>query len=156
MKIQIQPLEYSHFPVMLSEIIKFSSPSKGGTFLDCTFGGGGYSKALLKLNKSTVISLDRDNVVSKIADQIKKKHPKRFYFHQEKAFFFVCPCVPYTVHVNKRPSISPENFPTMITFCMSFTTMLLQFYKLVKRSITSKNFTFEYIMTFMNIINAID
>ena len=41
-------LEFSHFPVMLSEVIKLSSPSKGGKFIDCTFGGGGYSKEILK------------------------------------------------------------------------------------------------------------
>ena len=46
MKSQTSSLEFSHFPVMLSEIIKISSPSKGGIFIDCTFGGGGYSKAL--------------------------------------------------------------------------------------------------------------
>ena len=84
MKIFNPLLEQSHVPVMLDEVINICSSFKNGVFLDCTFGGGGYSKALLKLNKSTVISLDRDNVVSKIADQIKKKHPKRFYFHQEK------------------------------------------------------------------------
>ena len=73
-----------HIPIMVNEIMSFIDGEKNLSILDCTFGGGGYSKALLKLNKSTVISLDRDNVVSKIADQIKKKHPKRFYFHQEK------------------------------------------------------------------------
>ena len=71
--------EQSHVPVMLDEVINICS-SFNGVFLDCTFGGGGYSKALLKLNKSTVISLDRDNVVSKIADQIKKKHLSDFIF----------------------------------------------------------------------------
>ena len=76
--------EQSHVPVMLDEVINICSSFKNGVFLDCTFGGGSYSKALLKLNKSTVISLDRDSIVSKIADQIKKKYPKRFFFHQEK------------------------------------------------------------------------
>ena len=53
-------LEISHFPVMLSEIIEISSPSKGGLFVDCTFGGGNYSKALLQFNKTKVIAIDRD------------------------------------------------------------------------------------------------
>ena len=72
--------EQSHVPVMLDEVINICSSFKNGVFLDCTFGGGGYSKALLKLNKSTVISLDRDNVVSKIADQIKKNTLSDFIF----------------------------------------------------------------------------
>ena len=47
-------LDSSHFPVMLNEVIKISSPSKGGKFIDCTFGGGGYSKELLKFSKTKV------------------------------------------------------------------------------------------------------
>jgi len=39
--------DYSHFPVMLDEVIKICSPDRGGTFIDCTFGGGGYSKEIL-------------------------------------------------------------------------------------------------------------
>ncbi len=77
-------LEPNHIPVMLDEVIQICSSFKNGVFLDCTFGGGGYAKALLKLNNSKVISIDRDNVVSKFADKIKKKYPKRFFFHQEK------------------------------------------------------------------------
>ena len=37
-------LEFSHFPVMLSEVLKFSSLSPNKKFIDCTFGGGGYSR----------------------------------------------------------------------------------------------------------------
>ena len=55
---QTSSLELS-FPVMLSEVIKLSNPQKGGIFLDCTFGGGGYSKALLEFN-TKVIGIDRD------------------------------------------------------------------------------------------------
>ena len=52
MNTQISSLEFTHFPVMLGEVIKISSPYKGGNFVDCTFGGGGYSKALLKFPKT--------------------------------------------------------------------------------------------------------
>ena len=37
---QSSSLEFSHFPVMLNEVIKLSSISVGGRFIDCTFGGG--------------------------------------------------------------------------------------------------------------------
>ena len=77
-------LEISHFPVMLSEIIEISSPSKGGLFVDCTFGGGNYSKALLQFNKTKVIAIDRDKAVNSIAKNFKKKFKDRFYFYQEK------------------------------------------------------------------------
>ena len=33
-----------HYPVLLKEIISVISPQHGGTFIDCTFGQGGYTK----------------------------------------------------------------------------------------------------------------
>ena len=54
MKTQKSSLETPHFPVMLSEIIQISSPKEGGLFIDCTFGGGGYSKEILKFKKTNV------------------------------------------------------------------------------------------------------
>ena len=32
-----------HYPVLLNEIISIITPQYGGTFIDCTFGQGGYS-----------------------------------------------------------------------------------------------------------------
>ena len=40
-------LEKNHFPVLLDELISIISPLYGGTFIDCTFGQGGYSKKIL-------------------------------------------------------------------------------------------------------------
>ena len=74
-------LEFSHFPVMLNEVIKISTPSKGGTYIDCTFGGGGYSKQLLKFSKTIVKGLDRDLKVKEIGKKLEKKFPQRFKFH---------------------------------------------------------------------------
>ena len=75
-------LELSHFPVMLNEVIKICSPSKGGKYIDCTFGGGGYSKQLLKFSKTTVKGLDRDSKVKEIGKSLEKKFPERFKFYQ--------------------------------------------------------------------------
>ena len=69
-----------HYPVLLKEIISVITPQHGGTFIDCTFGQGGYSKEILKYKNTKVISLDRD-IESKIkANQIKEKFPDRFIF----------------------------------------------------------------------------
>tara|TARA_Y200000002_G_scaffold322643_1_gene283344 strand:+ start:54 stop:1067 length:1014 start_codon:yes stop_codon:yes gene_type:complete len=76
--------EPSHFPVMLDEVIKICSPDKGGVYIDCTFGGGGYSKKLLKFSKTKVIALDRDAFIIKIGRDLEKKYPNRFFFHQKK------------------------------------------------------------------------
>ena len=81
---QSTSLDLSHFPVMLNEVIKISSASKGGKFIDCTFGGGGYSKQLLKFPNTLVKGLDRDKTVNIIAKKLENKFPNRFKFHQVK------------------------------------------------------------------------
>ena len=57
-----------HYPVLLNEIISIITPQHGGTFIDCTFGQGGYTKEILKHKNTQVIALDRD-IESKKADQ---------------------------------------------------------------------------------------
>ena len=32
-----------HYPVMLNQVLSIISPQRGGTYIDCTFGAGGYS-----------------------------------------------------------------------------------------------------------------
>jgi len=78
----ISSLEFSHFPVMLSEVIKISSPKNGGEYIDCTFGGGSYSRQLLKFPKTIVKGLDRDSKVRVIGQELEKKFPQRFKFYQ--------------------------------------------------------------------------
>ena len=73
-----------HYPVMLNQIISIISPQHGGTYIDCTFGGGGYSEAILKFPKTKVIAIDRDKITKKYAKTLEKKFPKRFSFCQEK------------------------------------------------------------------------
>ena len=73
-----------HYPVLLKEIISIISPQYGGTFIDCTFGQGGYSKEILKFSNTKVIAIDRDIESKKIADQIKKNFADRFFFKNIK------------------------------------------------------------------------
>ena len=48
MNITISSLEKNHFPVMLDKVIQICNLSnRDQIFIDCTFGGGGYSKELL-------------------------------------------------------------------------------------------------------------
>ncbi len=84
MNVPHSSLESPHFPVMLEEIIKVCSPDKGGNFVDCTFGGGGYSQALLKFPNTKVVALDRDISVLEKAKKIAEKNSKRFLFYNEK------------------------------------------------------------------------
>ena len=83
MKNQISSLEFSHIPVMLNEVLKISSPSAEKKFIDCTFGGGGYSKKFLDFS-TYVQAIDRDKKAVSIAKQLKIKFPKQFDFYQIK------------------------------------------------------------------------
>jgi len=76
--------ETKHQPVMLDQVLSIISPQHGGTFIDCTFGGGGYSSAILKYPNTKVFAIDRDNSVKKHANNLAKKFPNRFNFIQDK------------------------------------------------------------------------
>ena len=77
-------LEKKHFPVLLDEIIKIISPRYSGTFLDCTFGQGGYSEKILENKNNKVIAFDRDQNTIKISDNFKKHFGNRFKFYHKK------------------------------------------------------------------------
>ena len=69
-----------HFPVLLDELISIISPHYGGTFIDCTFGQGGYSREVLKSKSNKIIAIDRDKEVLKISKIFEKKYGNRFHF----------------------------------------------------------------------------
>ena len=73
-----------HFPVLLNELVSIISPLYGGTFIDCTFGSGGYSRKILEEKKNSVIALDRDDSVKEIANKLQKKYNNRFKFYNIK------------------------------------------------------------------------
>ena len=73
-----------HYPVLLKEIISVISPQHGGTFIDCTFGQGGYTEEILNYKNTKIIALDRDIECRKKADQIQEKFSDRFYFKNLK------------------------------------------------------------------------
>ena len=84
MKLPHTSLEGKHLPVMIDEVIKICNPKKGGNFMDCTFGAGGYSTELLKFEETKVVALDRDNYVNEFANKLKDNFKTRFIFHNKK------------------------------------------------------------------------
>ena len=80
----IVPKVQKHYPVLLKEIISVISPQHGGTFIDCTFGQGGYSKKILDFKNTNVIALDRDKESEIVANQFKKNFEDRFVFRNIK------------------------------------------------------------------------
>jgi 16S rRNA (cytosine1402-N4)-methyltransferase len=81
---QTPSLDSSHFPVMLDQVVKICSPAEGGIYVDCTFGGGSYSKKILKFSETKVIAIDRDKFILSIAKKLEEKNSKRFTFYQKK------------------------------------------------------------------------
>jgi len=75
---------HKHYPVLLKEIISIITPQYGGTFIDCTFGQGGYSKKILEYENTKVIALDRDIDSQIKANQIKENFEDRFIFKNIK------------------------------------------------------------------------
>ena len=84
MKKNIIPENITHFPVLLNEVENLCSNIQKGEFLDCTFGGGGFSKQLLQKTGAKIYAVDRDNNIKFIADELKKKFPERFRFFNQK------------------------------------------------------------------------
>ena len=74
----------NHYPVLLSELISIITPQYGGTFIDCTFGQGGYTKKILNFADTKVIALDRDIDSSEKAQEIQKEYEDRFLFKNIK------------------------------------------------------------------------
>ena len=73
-----------HYPVLLKEVLNVISPQNGGTFIDCTFGQGGYTKKILEFPKTRVIAIDRDYKSNQIAKKLKVKFKNRFEFYNKK------------------------------------------------------------------------
>ena len=84
MSATIVPENNLHYPVLLKEVLSIISPQNGGTFIDCTFGQGGYSKKILQFPKAKVIAFDRDQKSKLIAENFKNKFKDRFQFYNRR------------------------------------------------------------------------
>ena len=49
-----------HTPVMLAEALEAIAPRDGARYVDGTFGGGGYARAILDAANCSVVGIDRD------------------------------------------------------------------------------------------------
>jgi 16S rRNA (cytosine1402-N4)-methyltransferase len=73
-----------HQPVLLREVIGFLSPVAGGRYLDCTFGGGGHSRAILEAAPDIeVVALDRDPEAASRAESLAADFPGKFALKTE-------------------------------------------------------------------------
>ena len=69
-----------HYPVLISEIIENLKPENNKRYLDCTFGAGGYTKAILASANCSVTAIDQDPNVLQYAQKLQSIYKERFEF----------------------------------------------------------------------------
>ncbi len=67
----------SHTPVMLREVLQVLEPKDGGIYVDGTFGGGGYARAVLDAANCEVVGIDRDAEAVRRGSVIAKRYRGR-------------------------------------------------------------------------------
>lgn len=67
-----------HYPVMLPEVLAALGPRRGETYLDGTFGNGGYSQAMLEAAECRLIALDQDPGVRSRVEELSQNPRFRF------------------------------------------------------------------------------
>ena len=69
-----------HVPVLLNEVIDVLKPQPMKTYIDATFGDGGYSKKILETSDCNIVAIDRDAFVNVRAKKFQDKYHERFKF----------------------------------------------------------------------------
>ncbi|MBR6797397.1 MAG: 16S rRNA (cytosine(1402)-N(4))-methyltransferase RsmH [Opitutales bacterium] len=72
-----------HIPVLLRETLEALAPKPDGNYLDCTFGGGGHSRAILEYagGNATLSAIDRDPAALPRTEAMKKDFGENFRFY---------------------------------------------------------------------------
>lgn len=73
----LAPVSGDHVPVMLDEVLEALEPKDGAVFVDGTFGGGSYSRAILDAADCMVWGIDRDPHVIERARDLENKYSAR-------------------------------------------------------------------------------
>jgi 16S rRNA (cytosine1402-N4)-methyltransferase len=80
----VEEMNNNHVPVMLNEVLSFIPKEKKINLIDATFGGGGYSRAILKnFNIKNLIAIDRDPISKIFYDELRKDFDNIELFNQK-------------------------------------------------------------------------
>ncbi|HEX3991766.1 MAG TPA: 16S rRNA (cytosine(1402)-N(4))-methyltransferase, partial [Acetobacteraceae bacterium] len=69
----------THIPVMLTEMLATLRPRDGAVYLDGTFGGGGYTRAMLERAHCHVWAIDRDETAIARGAALAAQYPDRLH-----------------------------------------------------------------------------
>ena len=73
----------AHQPVLIKSLIG-KLPSIQGVWVDCTFGAGGYSKALLEAGAKKIIGIDQDPIAASYALALKDHYGSKIELFESK------------------------------------------------------------------------
>ena len=78
-ELESRPMVPGHQPVLLRETLALLNPRPFGRYLDCTFGGGGHTRAILDAAEGcSVVAFDRDPAAAVRAEDLSKSYGSRF------------------------------------------------------------------------------
>ena len=72
----------AHEPVLLKDFINLATPISG-CWVDCTFGAGGYSRALLQNGASQVLAIDKDSETKVFLKSIQSEYGNLIRFYNQ-------------------------------------------------------------------------
>jgi 16S rRNA (cytosine1402-N4)-methyltransferase len=70
--------QHDHIPVLGKEAVEWLDLQDEGTYVDGTFGAGGYCRLILESSKCKLIAIDRDPEAIKRGKELEREYPGRF------------------------------------------------------------------------------